>query len=400
MINISKLYCGEKSSGDRIRYGQKFHGMSSTVSETIPAHASERKPVTVWNITRTCNLRCIHCYTDSHNKAYTGELTTEEGKILLKDLSDFRVPAILFSGGEPLMRPDLFELAGYAASLGLRPTLSTNGTMITESVAKKIKESGFTYAGISLDGIGEVNDRFRGSKGAFKEAVKGFRNCQSEGQKVGLRLTLTGHNYKDLEKIFDFIEDEGIERACFYHLAYSGRGRKISGDDLSHGETRDALDIIINRTEDFHKRGITKDILTVANHADGIYVYLKLLEKGLTERADETLKLLSWNRGGMYSSGVGIACIDFTGEVHADQFWMHYSFGNVRNKPFSNIWTDTSDPLMAGLKDRKKLIKGRCSRCKWLDICGGSMRVRADVFYGDPWEEDPACYLTDEEIFQ
>jgi len=400
MINISKLYCGEKSSGDRIRYGQNFHGQSSTVSETIPAHASERKPVTVWNITRTCNLRCIHCYTDSRNKAYTGELTTEEGKILLKDLADFSVPAILFSGGEPLMRHDLFELADYASSLGLRPTLSTNGTMITESVAKKIKESGFTYAGISLDGIGEVNDRFRGSKGAFKEAVKGFRNCRSAGQKVGLRLTLTGHNYKDLEQIFDFIENEGIERACFYHLAYSGRGRKISGDDLSHEETRDALDIIIHRTEDFHKRGLTKDILTVANHADGIYVYLKLLEKGLKERADETLKLLSWNRGGMYSSGVGIACIDFTGEVHADQFWMHYSFGNVRNKPFSNIWTDMSDPLMAGLKDRKKLIKGRCSRCKWLDICGGSMRVRADVFYGDPWEEDPACYLTDEEIFQ
>lgn len=399
MINISKLYCGEKSSGDRIRYGQHFHGQSSTVSETIPAHASERRPVTVWNITRTCNLRCIHCYTDSRNKVYTGELTTEEGKVLLKDLADFNIPAILFSGGEPLMRHDLFELVDYAASLGLRATLSTNGTLITEDMAKKIKESGFTYVGISLDGIGEVNDRFRGSKGAFKEAVNGFKNCRSAGQKVGLRLTLTRHNYKELENIFNFIEEEDIERACFYHLAYSGRGRKISGDDLSHEETRNALDIIIKRTEDFHKRGLTKDILTVANHADGIYVYLKLLEKGLRERADETLKLLSWNRGGMYSSGVGIACIDFQGEVHADQFWMHYTPGNIKKRPFSKIWTDTSDPLMAGLKDRKTLLKGRCSRCKWLDICGGSMRVRADVFYGDPWQEDPACYLTDEEIF-
>lgn len=398
MINISKLFCGQETSGDSIRYGKHGHHEKSMVTGHVPKSASERRPVTVWNTTRTCNLKCIHCYTDSENKAYLNELTTEEGKTLLKDLAGFKIPAILFSGGEPLVRPDLFELVDYGASMGLRATLSTNGTLITIDMAKKIKNSGFTYVGISLDGIGEINDCFRGQKGAFEKAVKGFKNCKEVDQKVGLRLTLTKHNYKDLHKIFDFIEEEQVDRACFYHLAYAGRGIEITKDDLSYSESRDALNIILERTEDFHKRGLDKDILTVANHVDGIYLYLKLLEKGNKERAKEVMKLLSWNQGGMYSSGVGIACIDFLGEVHADQFWMHYSFGNVKKRPFSEIWMDTSNPLMAGLKDRKKLIKGRCSVCKWLDVCGGSMRVRADRVYDDPWGPEPACYLTDEEI--
>jgi len=397
MINISRLFCSQKTGGDSIRYGEKSEAEDSPAKKEIPESAAERKPVIVWNITRTCNLSCIHCYTDSHNKLYKNELTLEEGKKLIKDLADYGVPAILFSGGEPLMRPDLFELVKYGVSLGLKPTLSTNGTLIREEMAGKIKEAGFVYVGISLDGIGEVNDCFRGKKGAFDASVRGFRNCREKGQKVGLRLTLTKENYKDLNDIFDFIEKEDIERACFYHLAYSGRGKEIADCDLSRNETRKALDLIMKRTEDFHKRGLNKDILTVANHTDGVYVYLKLLERGEEKRAGEVMRLLSWNRGGMYSSGVGIACIDFTGEVHGDQFWMHYSFGNVRKRSFPEIWRDTSDPLMAGLKDRKRLIRGQCSVCKWLDICGASMRVRADLVYGDPWAPDPACYLTDEE---
>jgi radical SAM protein with 4Fe4S-binding SPASM domain len=216
---------------------------------------------------------------------------------------------------------------------------------------------------------------------------------------VGLRLTLTRHNFANLHGIFDFIEREQIDRACFYHLVYSGRGGQIAGDDLSREETRQALDIILERTEDFHRRGLNKEILTVDNHVDGIYLYMKLLAKD-PPRAERVLKLLRWNGGGLYSSGVGIADIDFLGNVHADQFWMHHSFGNVRQRPFSEIWTDTSDPLMAGLKNRRAKIKGRCAPdiCKWFDACGGAMRVRADLVHNDPWAPEPACYLTDEEI--
>jgi len=400
MISISKLYCGGTAESDGLRYGHGGQGPGVGLDAPLAAKsAAERRPVTVWNVTRTCNLRCIHCYTDSEARKYGGEVTTEEGKELIRDLANFRIPALLFSGGEPLARPDLFQLVSYARSLGVRPTLSTNGTLITDETARKIKDAGFTYVGISLDGIGEINDTFRGVGGAFDRAVRGFKACLAVGQRVGLRLTLTRHNFQNLHGIFNFIEREDIDRACFYHLVYSGRGGKIAQDDLSREETRRAIDIILERTEDFHARGLNKEILTVDNHVDGIYLYMKLLQKD-PARAEQVLRLLTWNGGGMYSSGVGIADIDFQGDVHADQFWMHYSFGNVRQRPFSEIWMDTSDPLMAGLKNRRDKIKGRCAPdvCKWFDACGGALRVRADLVYNDAWAPEPACYLTDEEI--
>jgi radical SAM protein with 4Fe4S-binding SPASM domain len=398
MISISKLYCQGLAESDGLRYGG--HGAAVPAGgPAAPKSAADRRPVTVWNVTRTCNLRCIHCYTDSEAKKYGGELSRDEGKALIRDLADFRIPALLFSGGEPLARPDLFELVTYARSLGLRPTLSTNGTLITDEAARQIKEAGFTYVGISLDGIGEVNDRFRGQAGAFDRAVRGFKACVAAGQRVGLRLTLTRHNVANLHGIFDFIEREQVDRACFYHLVYSGRGSRIAGDDLSAEETRQALDVILERTRDFHRRGLPKEILTVDNHVDGVYLYLKLSQEA-PERAEEVRRLLAWNGGGLYSSGVGIGDIDFQGNVHADQFWMHHTFGNVRRRPFSAIWQDVSDPVMAGLKNRRQVLKGRCrpDMCRWFDLCGGSLRVRADLVHGDPWAPDPGCYLTDEEI--
>jgi radical SAM protein with 4Fe4S-binding SPASM domain len=400
MIDITKLLCGETSSGDAIRYGRtgaEGAGEVHSVSQQVPKSAAERRPVIVWNVTRRCNLRGVHCYTDSENIRYADELTTGEGQALLRDLADFKVPAILFSGGEPLVRPDLFDLVRCAVDLGLRPTLSTNGTLIDKKMAARIKESGFTYVGISLDGIGEVNDCFRGKKGAFELAMRGFRNLVELEQRVGLRLTLTRQNYQDLEQIFDFIEEENISRACFYHLVYSGRGASIAESDLTHRQSRQALDVIMRRSEDFHRRGLKKNILTVDNHVDGIYL-LRHLEQRKSPQAAEVRRLLEWNRGGTYSSGVGIADVDFLGEVHADQFWMHYSFGNVRKRKFSEIWTDTSDPLMAGLKNRTEMIKGRCRLCRYFLLCGGAMRVRAERVYNDPFGPDPACYLTDEEI--
>ena len=400
MISISKLYCTGTAESDGLRYGHGGQGPAVAAgAPPVAKTAAERRPVTVWNVTRTCNLRCIHCYTDSEAKRYAGELSTDEGKALIADLADFQIPALLFSGGEPLARPDLFELVAHARARGVRPTLSTNGTLITAETARRIKDAGFTYVGISLDGIGSVNDRFRGVDGAFDRAVRGFQACVAVGQRVGLRLTLTRHNASNLHAIFDFIERERVDRACFYHLVYSGRGGTMAGDDLSPTETRQAMEVILERTRDFHRRGLAKEILTVDNHVDGVYLYLKLQQED-PERAAQVRKLLEWNGGGLYSSGVGIADIDFQGNVHADQFWMHRTLGNVRVRPFSQIWTDLSEPLLAGLKDRRTVVKGRCAPdiCRWFELCGGAMRVRADLVYGDPWAPDPACYLSDEEI--
>ncbi len=399
MIHLSKLLLDQVSSGDALRYGEKVTGHAAqigTVPTAAPRSASARRPVVVWNLTRSCNLRCIHCYTDSEAKKYSGELSSEESRSVVDDLAAFGVPAVLLSGGEPLVRHDFWDLSAYARSKGLRLTLSTNGTLIDKPTAQRLKDVGFSYIGISLDGIGPTNDHFRGKEGAFQAAVQAFRNCKAVGQRVGLRLTLTRHNAKDLPKIFEFLEAEGIERACFYHLVYSGRGREISDSDLTHAETRQAIDFLIERTLSDATKGAAREILTVDNHIDGVYLYMKTLERDPV-RAEEIAKLLQWNGGGRNSSGVGIADIDFLGNVHADQFWQDYSFGNVRERPFSKIWTDLSDDLLRGLRDQQGRIQGKCSVCKWYDMCGGGLRVRAQRVYGTPWAPDPACYLTNEE---
>lgn len=398
MIDIGKLYCGGTSTGDSLRYGTTAgpdcHG--NRPHEPVRL-ASERRPIVVWSSTRTCNLKCVHCYTDSCNTKYEGELTTDEARSMIRDLAGFKIPSLLFSGGEPLMRKDLLSLIEFAANNGIRPVLSTNGTLIDRQTAQSLKDAGIVYVGISLDGMEEVNDLFRGVTGAYSKAMKGFENCTAVGQRVGLRLTLTKRNYADLNRIFDFIEKESINRACFYHLVYSGRGGEMHKDDLTHRESRDAMDIILARTDDFFRRGLDINILTVDNHADGVYLYLKLKERG-SSNADEVHRLLTWNGGAAFSSGVGIANIDFFGNVHPDQFWQDYTFGNVRERNFRDIWMDEGDPLMRGLKHKADYIRGRCRLCRYCDLCTGSMRVRAYRTYNDPWAPDPQCYLTDDEI--
>ena len=379
MINITKLWCGVPGSMDHIRYSSETH----------------QKPVVVFNTTQRCNLSCIHCYSKSENKLYPNELTTNEAKAFAKDLVDFGVSVLLFSGGEPLLRPDLFEIASYASKLGLRTVLSTNGTLITEDKAKQLKDAGFSYVGVSLDGIGITNDEFRGKKGAFEYATQGIKNCLKAGVRTGLRFTVTKYNSKDLPQIFSFIESEGIPRVCFYHLAYVGRGTAIANDDLTHDETRAFMDYVLKKAQSFSDAGSNTEILTVDNHADAAYLYLRLKEKD-PERAQTALKLLKQNGGN--SSGKGIACVDFNGYVHPDQFWQHYSLGNIRNRKFSEIWTDNSEPLLYALRNRKTHLTGKCVECGFLDICNGNLRERAEAAYGDLWAPDPACYLTNNEI--
>ncbi len=395
MINISKLYCDEVTPGDWLRYGKE--DPENQNGQIVPKKASERRPIVVWNITRVCNLKCFHCYNDSGSQKSNSEVSTEHAKKIIDDLARFGVPSVLFSGGEPLMRPDLFELLKYAQQQRLRTVISTNGTLITSDIAKKIKETEVSYVGISLDGIGPVNDKFRGLIGAFDMAVNGIRNCRDAGVRVGLRLTLTKKNVQDLSRLFDFFEAENIERACFYHFVPSGRGKSMAAEGLTHTQTRNTINTILSKTKLFKQAGRKTDILTVDNHVDGVYLYLKLLRENPAQ-AEKVWELLTWNGGGLYSSGVGIGCIDYNGKVHPDQFWGHYDLGDIHEKNFSEIWTNKNEPLLQGLRNRITHIKGRCRLCKFFDACGGSLRVRADLHYGDPWAPEPACYLTDNEI--
>ncbi len=391
MIGISKLYCGTVEPSDAIRYGRE--------SGRLPSHllqfSKDKKPVVVWNVGQRCNLKCIHCYSQSKDIEYPNELNTREAKAMLDGLAEYGAPVILFSGGEPLMRKDLMELITYARDNGLRAVISTNGTLITEEKAEELKKFGLSYVGISLDGLRETNDKFRGIEGAFDDALQGIRNCLKLGIKVGLRFTINKRNAQDIPGIFELIEKEKIPRVCFYHLVYSGRGSRLIDEDLTHEETRNVVDLIIDKTKEAHDRGNKIEVLTVDNHADGPYIYQRLLKED-PKRAAEVLELLKWNEGN--SSGHGLACISWDGSVHADQFWREHTFGNVREQRFGEIWEDKSNDLLMKLKDKKNHVTGRCSKCKWLDICGGNFRARAEAYYGDMWEPDPACYLTDEEI--
>ncbi|MCL2670196.1 MAG: SPASM domain-containing protein, partial [Syntrophaceae bacterium] len=277
----------------------------------------------------------------------------------------------------------------------MRAVISTNGTLITRELAETFQKIGLSYVGISLDGIEPTHDRFRGVAGAFQEAVQGIRTCRDWGIKVGVRFTINRHNAADVPAIFDLLEEERIPRCCFYHLVYSGRGSKLIQEALPPSGTRTLIDLIMDRTRSLFDRGIPKEILTVDNHADGPFVYLRLLKEN-PRRAGKVLELLKMNEGN--SSGQGIGCISWDGEVHPDQFWRNISLGNVRKRPFSEIWTDMSQPLLAQLKNKKPHVTGRCSACRWLDVCGGNFRARAESATGEVWASDPACYLTDAEI--
>lgn len=382
MINCTRLLCSKKGFYDEIRYVKG-------------KPADTNRPIVVWNSTKSCNLKCVHCYIDAKAEKDKGELTTEQAKAMIDDLASFGAPVLLFSGGEPFMRPDLFELSKYALSKGLRTVISTNGTLITKDAAKKIKDAGFSYVGISLDGLETTNDKFRKEQGAFQRTLQGIRNCHASGVRAGLRFTINKYNLRDIPGIFDLIEKEGIKRACFYHLVYAGRGSTMVKDDLTKQQARDTMDTIFERTIKLCGKSEDTEILTVDNHADGVYLYLRL-KKENKKKAQKVFNLLKINGGN--KSGIGIADVDNLGFVHADQFWRHYSFGNVLERKFSEIWLDEKDELLSNLRNRIKLLKGKCGRCHYQDICAGNFRVRAEAVYGDVWQEDPACYLTEEEI--
>lgn len=398
MIDVSVLYGALETPSTPHRYGRRITQIDPPPHQrmAVAKSAKDRRPIVVWNLTRTCNLKCVHCYTDSEAQKYAGELTTDQAKAVLDDLAEFKVPAVLFSGGEPLVRPDLFELAAYARGKGLHVVLSTNGTLINPETARRLKDLEFAYVGISLDSaVPSVHDEFRGVQGAFERTMRGFRYCVEVGQKVGLRLTLTRHTAQNLNQLFDLIEREGIDRACFYHLCPAGRGKDLMA--LTPEMSRAAVDTIFTRTKDMIDRGRRVEILTVDQHCDGPALYLRMLKEN-HPRAQQVLDMLAWNGGGRYSSGVGISNIDFYGNVHADQFSMYRSFGNVKERKFSEIWQDVSDPIMGGLKDRLDKLEGRCGTCRFKQVCGGSLRARAEISTGNPWASDPGCYLTDEEI--
>ncbi|MGV1049414.1 MAG: radical SAM protein [Solirubrobacterales bacterium] len=390
MLSVSRLLNGQVGPQDALRFGRR--------AGAGPAHllhySRDKTPVVVWNVTRRCNLHCGHCYADSHDRDYPGELDTGEGMRLVADLAAFGVPTVLFSGGEPLLRPDLLKLAALAQSLGMRTVLSTNGTRIDAPRAAEIAVAGFSYVGVSLDGIGPLNDKMRGSRGAFEAALAGIRAARDAGIRTGIRFTMHARNRSHLGAIFELAEAERVNRLCVYHLAYAGRGGRMRGHDLAPARTRAAVEEIFDRTEDLGRRGVELEVLTVDNPVDHVLL-LERVRRADPARADEVEEMLLWNGGNQ--SGVAIAAVDPQGLVHPDQFSWQIAAGDVRRQRFAEIWRD-ENPVLAPYRRRPRRLSGRCARCRFAPLCNGGLPVRAQSAGGDPWGPDPACYLTDAEI--
>ncbi|MEW6647116.1 MAG: heme d1 biosynthesis radical SAM protein NirJ [Pseudomonadota bacterium] len=352
-------------------------------------------PVVIWNLVRRCNLTCKHCYATSADKDFAGELSTAEVYTVLDDLKGFKVPVLILSGGEPLLRPDIFDISQRANAMGFYVGLSTNGTLIDENNIAAIAAAGYNYVGISLDGIEATHDRFRRLDGAFARSLHAIRLCRDHGIKVGVRFTLTQDNAAELPQLLALMDEENIDKFYLSHLNYAGRGNRNRRDDVYHRVTREAMDLLFERCLDEQRRGIRREYVTGNNDADGVY-FLMWVRRTFPDRAAEMeQRLVQW---GGNSSGINIANIDNLGNVHPDTMWWHHTLGNVRERPFSAIWQDTSDPLMAGLKQLPRPVQGRCAECMHLAICNGNTRVRAQQTSGNPWAEDPGCYLDDDEV--
>lgn len=388
MIGFTKLLCGTATISNVMRQ----HNDQEPMQAGLLQFSSDRAPVVVWNITSQCNLKCRHCYIEATESAIANEMTTEEGKAFIDDLAEMKVPVLMFSGGEPLVRPDLFELAAYAVEKGLRIVLSTNGTLIDELAARRIKQAGFQYVGVSIDGCEDIHDEFRGEKGAFKAAIAGIRSAKAAGNRTGVRFTLNNFNKKDLPAVMDLIEQEQVDRFCMYHLVYAGRGSDMKSYDLPTGEKREIARFLIEKTFDFDRRGVEIEILTTDNHADGLYL-LDYVAKTNPGRVDEVRQLLELHGG--CSAGDRMADVDFLGNVHPCQFWSDLTLGNVRERKFSEIWSDleANGGILKRLRSKPEQLNNQCGDCSQNRLCGGC-RIRASVD-GDIWGDDPACYWTD-----
>jgi heme d1 biosynthesis radical SAM protein NirJ len=372
--------------------------MAAPVPHTAPTFiaapsARPSGPVVIWNLIRRCNLTCRHCYSISADVDFPGELSTMEVFHVMEDLKAFRVPVLILSGGEPLLRSDIFTISDHAKSMGFYVGLSTNGMMIDVAIADRISRTGYDYVGVSLDGIGATHDRFRRRPGAYRGALGGLRMLRDRGVKVGVRFTMTQDNAAELPAILELVEREGFAKFYLSHLIYAGRANRQ--DDAGSETTRAAMDLLVDKAWEWAQQGRGIEVVTGNNDADAVHLlrWAACAAPASVPRLREKLA----QRGGN-ASGVDIANIDNVGNVHPDTMWWHYTLGNVRKRPFSQIWSDLSDPIMAGLKRRPRVVGGRCGACSYFDVCGGNTRVRALRVTGDPWAEDPGCYLTDAEI--
>lgn len=362
-----------------------------------PSEFKERKakgPVVIWNLLRRCNLSCRHCYANSFDRDFPGELSLDQCLKNIPELKKANVPAIILSGGEPLLHPHVFTIAEEIKKNNFYLALSSNGILIDDERVQKIKAIDFDYVGVSLDGILDVHDHIRGESGAFNKSLKGIDLAVSHGLKVGIRTTLTNTNFHQIDDMLNLCIEHGVKKFYLSHLNYGGRGNKK--EDAHFIMTRNAMELLFNRAQEFKNKHIDLEIVTGNNDADAAMMLLWALDRFPLDHILHVEKMLrSW---GGNASGVGVANIDSQGDVHPDTFWPGVKLGSIKEKTFNEIWNDQDHPILQLLRSDRKNIHGRCSSCRFFSICNGNTRVRAQQILNDPWASDPGCYLTDDEV--
>lgn len=356
------------------------------------AFTEARRPVVFWNITNKCNLSCAHCYISAGpDKQRHDELSSDEAKAFIDDLARIKVPLLMFTGGEPLIRDDFWELVSYATSKAMKTAVSTNGTLVTKDVAKRLQDLGVEYVGISLDGAREeTHDNIRHQPGSFRKAINALKNCVNIDLKCGIRVTATRDNYTEIPELIELSIRLGVPRFCLYWLVPSGRGREMYlKKQLDQREITHILNLLYSKAKKLNPEKI--EILTVDAPQDGIYLLNKMREESNPEY-ENALKLLSFTADSC-SAGDRVANVDPAGNVYPCQFAQLEKFriGNVREHRFSEIWKDPRNPVLDAFRNKKRLLKDECGLCAFRELCGGGCRIRAYKEHGDLWGEDPLC---------
>jgi len=365
----------------------RLSNLLNSVIEGKPSRVLDGS-IAIWNFTNRCNLSCLHCYSKADLDAID-TLTTENIMDTLPKLKANGVKFLIFSGGEPLTRKDLFDIANRCKELGIITYLSTNGLYVKTSNAKKILDT-FNYVGISIDGSEKIHDAFRGLEGSFIESMKAVDLLNSYNQsKVGIRFTITKDTYNDLEFIFDLAERHNIPKIYISHLVYSGRGLDNLEMDLTKEQRVKAVNFIIDKAFEYHNQDRDIEIVTGNMEMDAILFYNRFIEKYPQYAKEMEKRLIAW---GGNSAGRKLLNIDSEGFVKPDPFFPK-KIGNMINQDFTDIWTKEPTELLEKLRVHPRELSGKCKDCKYLNICNGGSRSRAYAIYGDMWAEDPSCYL-------
>jgi len=347
--------------------------------------------IAIWNFTNRCNLTCRHCYSyaDPNSKDF---LSTQMILDTIPELTKAGVKFVIFSGGEPLIRRDIFEIAKSMREAGIITYLSTNGLYISEKNVKKIIET-FNYIGISIDGIGKIHDEFRGLDGAFDRSIEAIKLIQANGGSAGVRFTLTKETQDSFYDIFELAEKIDVNKIYISHLVYSGRGLDNLKIDITKEQRREFVKFIIQKAFEYYENGKDIDIVTGNMEMDSIIFIEEFAKRYPKHREKLIQKLKKW---GGNSAGRNLVNINHLGDVKPDPFFP-FVIGNITQKPFSQIWKNEDDELLQRLREFPRRLNGVCKNCKVIDICNGGSRSRAWAISGNLWDEDPSCYLSESE---